>query len=112
MICINLQSQWETDNGKSRVHADERWARNRHLFSIGKGREAGKAFVTGDRALNVAYLNRGNSRIAAALSLRAVTDGKRHKEADMSDNLEILALGAVICALWFMRVLKIGSPGS
>ena len=59
-----------------------------------KGREAGKAFMTGDRALNVAYLNRGNSRIAAALSLRAVTDGKRHKEANnMSDNLEILALG-------------------
>jgi HK97 family phage major capsid protein len=58
-----------------------------------KGREAGQAFVTGDRALNVAYLNRGKSRIAAALSLRTVTDGKRHKEADMSDNLEILTLG-------------------
>ena len=58
-----------------------------------KGQEAGKAFMTGDRALNVAYLSRGKSRIAAALSLRAVTDGKRHKEADMSDNLEILALG-------------------
>jgi HK97 family phage major capsid protein len=59
-----------------------------------KGQEAGKAFMTGDRALNVAYLNRGKSRTAAALSLRTVTDGKRHKEANnMSDNLEILALG-------------------
>ena len=58
-----------------------------------KGQKAGKAFMTGDRALSVAYLNRGEGRIAAALSLRAVTDGKRHKEADMSDNLEILALG-------------------
>ena len=58
-----------------------------------KGQEASKAFMTGNRALHVAYLTQGRRRTAAALSLRAVSDGKRHKEATMSDNDEILRLG-------------------
>lgn len=58
-----------------------------------KGQKASNAFVTGNRALHVAYLTQGRRRTAAALSLRAVSDGKRHKEATMSDNHEILRLG-------------------
>ena len=57
------------------------------------GKKARSAFEAGEAALHVAYLNRGAGRKAAALSLRAVSDGKRHKEANMSDQLEIYKLG-------------------
>lgn len=58
------------------------------------GVEARRRFVSGEAALHVAYLSQGAGRRAAALSLRAVSDGKHAKGGTMSDQQEIARLGA------------------
>ena len=58
------------------------------------GQQARRRFETGDDALSIAYLHSSSGRKPAAFSMRAVSDGKISKEADMSDLQEIARLGA------------------
>ena len=57
------------------------------------GQESRRAFETGRAALSIAYLDGSQGRKPVAFSLRAVSDGKISKEADMSDLQEIAQLG-------------------
>lgn len=58
------------------------------------GQESRRAFETGRAALSIAYLDGSQGRKPVAFSLRAVSDGTRKKETDMSDATEIAQLGA------------------
>ncbi|MDA0320597.1 MAG: hypothetical protein O3A90_15145, partial [Proteobacteria bacterium] len=58
------------------------------------GQEARRRFAAGEAALSIACLHREAGRRAAAFSLRAVSDGKHAKEANMSEFQEIARLGA------------------